>query len=133
MAEANEQISNKSTVHDHEEPPDQGHSMELTLEDALLAGPDLTPVLHSDGPLHASIQSSYKDNPFFKLILDDPTANQLFQVGGSLIWMTNMKGDTVFCILKGDHEGRSIHKIVLDQAHMVIRHFRYQQMSEYAR
>ncbi|PBK60274.1 hypothetical protein ARMSODRAFT_855758, partial [Armillaria solidipes] len=75
----------------------------------------------------------YKDDAFFKMIIDDPTANKSFHVKDDLIWMINSKGDHVLCIPKGTHEGQSIQEIVLNQAHEVLSHFGYQQTLEYAR
>ncbi|PBK92973.1 hypothetical protein ARMGADRAFT_929898, partial [Armillaria gallica] len=120
-------------AHDSDSTVDEAHPHEITLEDAILGGPDLTPIAQVDEPLHESIRSSYNDDPFFKLILADPLANRLFEVKDDLVWMTNTQGVRVLCIPKGDHEGRSMHEIMLDQARKVLGHFGYQRTSEYVR
>lgn len=107
----------------------EDHSM--TIEDMLKSGLSTTPVLMGDDWFLEMIKGEYVNEPFFKMIMADPTANQLFELKNRLIWMKNTRGDPVLCIPKGVHEGRSLHEVILDQAHWTLGHYGYQRMLEY--
>ncbi len=111
--------------------PDKGTGM--TIEDMLKVGPSMMPAHLDDDRFLEMIKTEYGNDLFFKLILDDPTANRAFKVKDELVWMKNAKGELVVCIPKGSYEGRSLQEVVLDQAHRTLGHYRYQHTSEYAR
>ncbi len=134
MADARERVSSQRSNGSTNDPADEDDlPREITLEDALLSGPDLIPMHRTDDAFKDVIQSSYNDDPFFKVIMGDPTANRSFHIKEGFVWMMNAKGDEVLCLPKGIHNGHTIQEIVLDQAHKVLGHFGYQRTSEYVR
>ncbi len=68
-----------------EDPAIPGESTGMTIEDMLKAGPSMTPIQLDDDCFFETIKKEYGNNPFFKLILDDPTANRVFEVKDGLV------------------------------------------------
>lgn len=104
---------------------------DVTLEDSLRSGPDLTPVYIEDNLFSKAVEAAYQEDTFFKLILDDPEANRAFHVRDGMVWMMNNSGVDVVCILRGTYMEHSLHEVILDQAHEVLGHYGYQCTSEY--
>lgn len=111
--------------------PKEGTGM--TIEDMLKAGPTIAPIHIDDDCFLETIKRGYEDDSFFKMIVEDPTANQAFEVKDGLVWMKNNRGDLVLCIPQGVHNSRSLQEVVLEQAHRTLGHYGYQHTSEYAR
>ncbi len=47
----------------------------MTIEEMLKSGPSMMPVHLDNDHFLETIKECYRDDPFFKLIMDDPTAN----------------------------------------------------------
>ncbi len=117
-------------VHDdHTKNVDQPH--DITLDKSLWSGPELTPIYVEDDLFLKAMESVYCEDPFFKLILDNPEANKAFHIRDGMIWMTNRSGIDVICIPKGTFMDHSLQEIILDQAHNILRHYGYQHTSKY--
>jgi hypothetical protein len=103
---------------------------DLTLAEALFEWTSsATPITWGNEEFLKQIQSGYKDDKLFTLILDKPTKYTGFAIKNDLIWQNNQHSDEVVCIPRN---WDTITQIV-DQAHTMLGHFGAQQTNEYIR
>ena len=125
MAEApsvSEKLSEKSTP--------SSYGDDLTLAEVLFERTaNATPITWGDEEFIKQIQSGYKNDKLFSLILDKPTGYPDFAIKNGLIWWINQHFDEVMCIPCN----QDMITQILDQSHTILGHFRDQRTNEYTR
>ncbi|PBK90132.1 hypothetical protein ARMGADRAFT_866034, partial [Armillaria gallica] len=105
----------------------------MTIEMMLQAGPNLDQVMNEDDGFLSSIKQGYKEDTLFKIVLDSPTEHNQFEICDEMIWTHNRNGDQVLCIPRVKFGDQSLQGVIIDEAHKVLGHYRFQHTSEYMR
>jgi hypothetical protein len=69
----------------------------------------------------------------FVKVLKQPDQHTAFTIHDQLIWSCNRGGEQVLCIPSTKMGSQSLHGIIIDQAHMIVSHFRPQHTTDYIR
>jgi hypothetical protein len=80
-----------------------------------------------------AIRSQYKDDKFFKKLLNDPSAFAMFVHRDGLIYSHNRGGEEVLCVPEGMLGEKSIRGSLTEQAHLALGHFGPQRTGDYLR
>ncbi len=102
-----------------------------TVEDMLTTGPDLDMTVTGDDRFIESIHRGYTEDPLFKIVKSEPAEYKQFEIQDGLIWTTNRNNTKVVCIPRSKHGDQSLPRIILDQAHKSLGHYRLQRTSKY--
>jgi hypothetical protein len=91
--------------------------------------PDLNPeitlvnILQNDAGIDLlnNLKGHYKNDPFFKSIMEKPKEFRNFEVKDELIYL-KMDGKNLLCIPKLMIDGRNVHEIIISEAHSTLAH-----------
>ena len=78
------------------------------------------------------LADKYAADPFFKLILKDPSQFKNFEVHDGFIFMIS-HGDRLLCIPNASFEGRAIREIIISHAHTLLAHLGNYKTAAYLR
>jgi len=119
------------------EPVDEAHIADpATHEDPMVfesraRGKHLVAKLTANDLFLANIKLGYTHNLLFVKVLKQPDQHTAFTVRDQLIWSRNQGGEQVLCIPSTKMDSQSLHGVIIDQAHMIVGHFRPQHTTDY--
>ena len=95
---------------------------------------DMSPLArnHLGIDILSELPGKYVSDPFFRAILDKPREFRNFEVKDQLIYLKE-SGKHVLCIPKINIQGRSLHELVISEAHSMLAHLGSSKTLDYLR
>jgi hypothetical protein len=104
-----------------------------TVGESRVEGENLHETMADDDTFEKDIQKGYKEDKFFKKVLENVEGNPLFRIHNGMMWTRNRGGEEVMCIPSAKSLDTTARARIIEQAHWVVGHFRMQRMSDYIR
>jgi transposase InsO family protein len=121
-----------------EVPPEEpathaGSDDDPTIFESRARGENLHAKLSPQDSFLKNLKDAYGTDPLYLKVMEHPDHHSAFEMKDGLLWTKNRGGENVVCVPSGKHGQKSLHGVILEQAHEVVGHFGPQRTSDYIR